>query len=175
MTLSGNQFVCAATGMLSGSISKKNVTAMLTDGAQTKSLTGTGSSDGTMASGTYTGGCTSGDSGTWTGTKTAAAAGAFIGSLQPASGTPVGIVLNLTEDGGNLAGSASFTNSTCLNSVSIVGTVSGSSIELNGTGRDASVVFHGSIDPTGKRLTLDSNLSGACDLESGSGTLVKVQ
>lgn len=175
MTLSGNQFACATTGMLNGSISKKNVTATLTDGTQTKDLTGTGSSDGTMASGTYTGGCLSSDTGTWTGTKTATPSGAFIGSLQPSAGASVGLVLNLTADGNILSGSASFTNSTCLNSVSIEGTISGLSIQLAGASSNASLDLRGSMDPAGKSLTLDSHLSGACNSESGSGTLVKIQ
>ncbi len=85
MNISGTP--CALTGSLSGTMTGDAISAFLAenevDNTQTISLTGTVSSDGNSASGSYSapaGGCTNGDAGTWSGTR----------SVSNANATPAG-------------------------------------------------------------------------------------
>ncbi len=138
---------CSTTGTISGTLSGTNLTATLTEAnPETISITGTVSTSYSSSSGTYqvtsaTGACASagGDTGTWSGTRTAPAAGMYVGTIRSADRLPVGIVVHLNDDEGQLSGLATFTNSTCLDSMSVAGTVSGLNVELqasvmNGSG-----------------------------------------
>jgi hypothetical protein len=117
-----------------------------------------------------------GDSGTWTGTHTTASGGRYGGMVRPADRIPVQLVLNLTSDGAQVSGTATFTNSACLHSMNVAGTQSGMNLELQGDGgTDGSIVLSGTTDTEAKTLTLKSTVSGPCQAESGSGTLTKVQ
>ena len=92
-------------------------------------------------------------------------------------GVPVQLTLNLKEDtAGQVSGTATFTNSACLHSMSVAGTLSGMNLQLQGNGgTDGSVVFSGTTDSEGKTITMNSTVTGACQAESGAGTLTKMQ
>ena len=70
LTLSGDNR-CAYTAALAGTVSGTALNLQLEEGAQTVSFTGTVTSNGAYASGSYTvsGGCANGDFGTWTGNR----------------------------------------------------------------------------------------------------------
>src|SRR6266853_1636750 len=175
---------CATSGTISGTLSGLSLTGTLTGTNLTVSVTGTVVSSYNSASGSYqvmmaTGACAavSGDTGTWTGTRTigSGVGGYFIGPMQAADRLPMQLALNLKDDAGQVSGTATFTNSACLHSMNVAGTLSGMNLELQGDGAtDGSVVLSGTTDKEGKTLTLTSNVSGACQAESGAGTLTKV-
>jgi hypothetical protein len=175
---------CASSGMISGTMSGSALTGTLTEASpETISVTGTLATSGSTASGTYqvmsaTGACAaaSGDTGTWSGTRTANPIGPYSGMLRPADRMPVQLGLNLNGDAGQLSGTATFTNSACLHSVNVVGTLSGMNLELRGEdGTGGSIVLSGTTDREGKTLNLNSIVSGTCQGESGVGTLTKLQ
>jgi hypothetical protein len=172
LTLTG---ACAASAPLSATLSGNNISATLTENGQVVNLTGTVTSDGGSANGTYTsaaGGCTNGDSGTWTATRTSLA-GSFIGTLSPADHNPVGLTLVLIENHGTVFGTAMFTNSTCLHTVSVQGDQSASEVQLTGVGSNASVILDLTVGPSGKSLSVTSHVHGSCSGESASGTLFR--
>jgi len=176
---------CATTGTISGTISGASFTGTLTEGnPETISITGTIASNYGSANGRYqvmtaTGACvaSSGDSGTWTGTHTTVSGGPYGGMVRPVDRMPVQLTLNLKDDNaGQVSGTATFVNSACLHSINVAGTLSGMNLELQGdAGTDGSVVLSGTTDNQGKSLVLNSTVSGACQAESGAGTLTKVQ
>jgi hypothetical protein len=80
---------CAQTGSLAGTLNANSITASLNENGQTISLSGTASSDGNSASGSYSaslGGCTNGDAGTWSGTRSTTGSG----TGNNPNGTPAG-------------------------------------------------------------------------------------
>jgi hypothetical protein len=176
LALSG---ACATSGPFSATLSGTSITAVLSENDQAVNLTGTVATSGSSASGNYTsasGGCTNSDAGTWTATRTStSASGSFVGTIRPADRNPVGISLMLTQDGGNVSGTASFTNSTCLKSLHVEGEVSDSGFQLTGGSSGASVILNVAVDMTGNILTVNSNVSGSCSAESASGTMFKVR
>jgi hypothetical protein len=168
--------VCAASATISGTISGTNFTASLDENGQAVGLTGTVASDGSSVSGTYTapaGGCTNGDTGTFSGTRTSVG-GAFAGQLNAADRMPIGLSLNLRDEGGAVSGSAFFTHSACFASLKVAGQVEGSQIELRGVSPGGSLVLRGTADGSAKALHLHSTVTGNCQSESGSGTLTKL-
>lgn len=193
MTQTGNSFsgtlsvtgACATSGTLSGTLSSLSVTGTLTGTILTINVTGTTVSSYNSASGHYqvmmaTGACmaVNGDSGNWTGTRTVGSGGGgyFVGGMQAPDRLPMQLTLNLKEAAGQVSGTATFTNSACLHSMNVAGTLSGLNLELRGDGgTDGSVVLSGTTDKGGKTLTLNSTVSGTCQGESGVGTLTKVQ
>jgi hypothetical protein len=177
---------CATTGTISGTISGNSFTGTLTEtNTETISFTGTTTSSYGSANGTYQvmseTGCAaaSGDSGTWTGTHTTVSGGGgggYGGIVRPADRMPVQLTLNLKEDAGQVSGTATFTNSACLHSVNVAGTLTGLNLELQGdAGTDGTVVLSGTTDKEGKILTLNSIVTGRCQGESGPVTLTKMQ
>ena len=174
---------CATSGMFSGTISSYGLTGTLTETSpETISITGTVATNYNSASGTYqvmptTGTCSafSGDTGTWTGTRVSS--GIYGGMLMSADRLPVQLTLDLKNDGSQqLSGIATFTNSACLGSMSVTGTLSGMSLELRSDdGTDGSIVLNGTVNEEGKTLILSSVVSGPCQAESGVGTLTKLQ
>ena len=192
LTQTGNNFSgtttitnsCATSGTISGTISGTSLTGTLTEtNPETISFTGSVANSYGSANGTYqvmsaTGMCAtaSGDSGTWTGTHTMLAGGGYHGMMRSADRIPVQLALNVKSDGGEVSGTATFTNSACLHSMNVAGTLSGLNLELQGDGgTDGSVVLSGTTDKEGKTLTLNSTISGVCQAESGVGTLTMVQ
>lgn len=175
---------CASSGMISGTLSGYAFTGTITESSpETISVTGTVATNYSSASGTYqvmsaTGVCAaaSGDSGTWTGTRASVSGTPYIGMVRPADRMPVQLTLHLKGDAGQVSGIATFTNSVCLHSVNVAGMLSGMNLELHGDGgTDGSIVLSGTTDEEGKTLALNSIVSGACQAESGAGTLVKMQ
>jgi hypothetical protein len=177
---------CATSGTLSGTISGTSITGTLTEAnPETISITGTVAGNYGSASGTYqvmsaTGICVAamGDSGTWTGTHTTnVSGGPYAGMVRPADRMPVQLTLNLKEGtASQVSGTATFTNSACLHSMSVAGTLSGMNLQLQGNGgMDGSVVLSGTTDSEGKTITMNSTVTGACQAESGAGTLTKMQ
>lgn len=175
---------CASSGTISGTMSGSALTGTITESSpETINVMGTLATSGSTASGTYqvmsaTGACASasGDTGTWTGTRTAVPTGPYSGMVRSADRLPVQVNLNLSGDAGHLSGTAHFTNSACLHSLNVTGTLTGTNLELHGdSGNDGSVVLSGTADPEAKTLNLNSVVSGACQAESGVGTLIKMQ
>jgi hypothetical protein len=175
---------CASSGTISGTMSGSALTGTLTEAnPETISVMGTLATSGSTASGTYqvmsaSGACAaaSGDTGTWSGTRTAAPIGPYSGMVRSGDRMPVQVGLNLQGDASQLSGTATFTNSACLHSVNVVGTLSGMNLQLKGDGgTDGSIVLSGTTDSAGKTLNLNMNVSGTCQGESGLGTLTKMQ
>lgn len=145
------------------------------------SFTGTAAANGSSAFGTHrapSGGCTNGDFGTWTGTRVSSLAGMFTGSLRSNAtvSVPSQIAASFTQSGeGDLAGTATLTNSVCFASVSLSGRVRGESLTVTATDANnpvQSIHFAGTVDSAAKSLTLTySVIGGHCEGESGSGTL----
>ncbi|HWY08304.1 MAG TPA: hypothetical protein VNY24_15695 [Candidatus Acidoferrales bacterium] len=160
------------------------ITGSLTETSpETINVTGTLATSGNTASGTYqvmsaTGACAaaSGDTGTWSGSRTAVPIGPYTAMVRSAARLPVQVTLNLNGDASNLSGTANFINSACLHSMMVTGTQTGSKLELRGdNGNDGSIVFSGTTDNEARILTLNSEVSGACQAESGVGTFTKMQ
>lgn len=87
-------------------------------------------------------------------------------------GTPVGLTMQLRDEGGRVTGTGTVTNSTCLSTLVINGSVSGLRVDLTGKdeGRGGSVAFGGSTETGGSILRLESSvLEGSCP---GSGSVV---
>ena len=178
---------CATSGTLSGTISGTSITGAITETSpETINVTGTVSANYGSASGTYQVMATTGsvcaafagDSGTWTGTHTTnVSGGPYAGMVRPADRMPVQLTLNLKEGtASQVSGTATFTNSACLHSMSVAGTLSGMNLQLQGNGgMDGSVVLSGTTDSEGKTITMNSTVTGACQAESGAGTLTKMQ
>jgi hypothetical protein len=173
---------CATSGTISGTLSGYALTGTLTEtNPETITVTGTVATDYNSASGMYqvmaTGACAAfnGDSGTWTGKRMTS--GIYGGMLISAARIPVQLTLNLNSNGSQqFSGTATFTNSACLRSMSVAGTLSGMNLELQSDGgTDGSIVLTGTVNEEGKTLTLNSSVSGACQAESGTGTLTKMQ
>ena len=170
--------------MISGTVSGSAITGSLTETSpETINVTGTLATSGNTASGTYqvmsaTGACAaaSGDTGTWSGSRTAVPIGPYTAMVRSAARLPVQVTLNLNGDASNLSGTANFINSACLHSMMVTGTQTGSKLELRGdNGNDGSIVFSGTTDNEARILTLNSEVSGACQAESGVGTFTKMQ
>ena len=179
ITQSGSSFsgtltltnACASSGPISGTISGIALSAVLTENGQAVNLTGTVASSGMSGSGTYTsaaGGCTNGDSGAWSGNDPSIS-GSFLGALRPADRLPVGVSLRLKEVGGMVSGSALFTSSACFSSVTLAGKAVGSTINLEGNAADGPIALIGTLDASGKTLSLESQVSGHCQAESAPG------
>jgi len=193
ITQTGNNFSatvtltnsCAATAMLSGTLNGYALTGTITEASpETINVTGTVATGGGTASGTYqvmsaTGACAaaSGDTGTWSGTRTSVPVGPYGGMMRSADRLPVQVNLNLKDAGaGRITGMANFTNSACLRSMDVTGTISGPNLELRGDGGpDGSVVLTGTTDKDAKTLALTSAISGPCQAESAAATLSKLQ
>jgi len=174
---------CATSATFSGILSGYTLTGTVTaTNLETINVTGTVATDYNSASGTYqvmaaTGACAaaSGDSGTWTGKRISS--GIYGGMLVSANRLPVQLTLSLKADGGQqFSGTVTFTNSACLSSRNVAGTLSGMNLELQSDGgTDGSIVLTGTVKEEGKTLTLNSAVSGPCQAESGAGTLTKMQ
>lgn len=185
-TISGSATItgsCGASGNFSGTLNGTTFTGTLTENTpETITFTGSVATSYSSSNGTYqvtsaTGACASamGDSGTWTASRTAAPSGGYGGMIRPADRAPIGIALSLNSDGGQISGTATFTNSACLHSAQVTGSVSGLSMELHADGANASVTLNGTMDSAAKTLQLQSSVSGMCSAESGSATLTKVE
>ncbi len=167
---------CATSGTISGTISGTALTATLDENGQAVSLSGTVASTGSSTSGTYTaaaGGCTNGDTGTWSAARIDVS-GSFAGTINPADLLPVGISLRLEDENGIVSGSAFFTHSVCFSSMTLSGKAVGSNIDLEGSGFGGTIVLRATLDTSGKSLSLQSEVSGSCQAESGTGTITKV-
>lgn len=176
---------CATSGTISGTISGTSLTGTLTEAnPETITITGSVASNYGSASGAYqvmsaSGACAAfgGDSGTWTGTHTTNVSGSpYAGMVRPADRMPVQLTLNLKQStAGQVSGTATFTNSACLHSMNVAGTLSGMNLELQGdAGTDGSIVLSGITDSEGKTMMMNSTVSGTCQGESGAGTLMKM-
>ena len=180
VTITGS---CATSGIIKGTISGYSFTGTITETSpETISVTGNIAANGSTASGTYqvttaTGACAaaSGDSGTWSGTPISVSGNPYVGMVRSADRMPLQLYLNLTGDPGQVSGIATFTNSACLRSMDVTGTLTGLNLELQGDGGDdGSIVLNGTTDKEGKTLKLSLTVSGACQAESGVGTLTKI-
>ena len=176
---------CATSGTLSGTLSGTSVTATLTDAnLETVTITGNVASSYGSATGNFqvmsaTGVCAgdSGISGTWSGTHTTVSGGPYGGMVLVADRIPVQLTLSLNEGpGGQVSGTAAFLHSACFHSLSVAGTLSGTNLQLQGdNGTNGSIVLSGTTDGGGQTLTMNSTVSGACQAESGAGTLTRMQ
>jgi hypothetical protein len=191
LTQTGNNFSgtvtitnsCATSGTISGTISGSSLTGTLTEtNPETISISGTVASNYGTANGIFqvtsaTGMCVTagGDSGTWTGTHTTVSGGQYAGMVRPADRIPLQLSLILNEDADQVSGTVTFSNSVCLHSMNVAGTLSGVNLELQGDGGpDGSIVLSGTTDAEGKTLALTSRVFGTCQAESGAGILIKM-
>ncbi|MGC1684473.1 MAG: hypothetical protein WA734_02525 [Candidatus Acidiferrales bacterium] len=169
---------CAQTANLAGSLSGTSINATLDENGQSVSLKGTVSSDGNSGTGTYIapdGGCTNGDAGTFVGQRLSMLNGMFVGSFGPENAIRANLVTQLHDDGGNVTGSATVTNSLCFHSLNVRGKVSGFNVELQGTegpGGPQTISLHGTFDKLNKTLTLEYAVTGgSCSAETGTAQL----
>ena len=125
---------CATSASVSGTLNGQSLNLSLNENGQIVTLTGTVAADGNSASGSYSapaGGCTNGDTGTWTGTRTSVS-GTFSGVLAIPGYTPVGLTMQLRDEGGRVTATGTVSNSTCLSTLVINGSVSGLRVDLTG-------------------------------------------
>jgi hypothetical protein len=176
LALSGTP--CAESANFTGNLSGNKITATLDENGQNTMYTGTVSADGNSASGTYqspAGGCTDSDAGTFSGQRVSMLNGMFIGSFGPENSIPANIVTQLHDEGGNVSGSATITNSLCFHSMNVTGNVSGFKVELHGADIQAdfrAVTFHGTFNQQNKSLALYYLVAGgSCSGESGTAQL----
>ncbi len=176
LALSGTP--CAESANLTGSLSGNKITATLDENGQNTMYTGTVAADGNSGSGTYqspAGGCTDSDAGTFTGQRVSMLNGMFIGSFGPENSIPANIVTQLHDDGGNVTGIATITNSLCFHSMSVSGKVSGFNVELQGADNLAesqAITFRGTFRQQNKLLALSYSVAGgSCSGESGTAQL----
>ena len=176
LALSGTP--CADSANLTGSLSGNKITATLDENGQNTMYTGTVAADGNSSSGTYqspAGGCTNSDAGTFTGQRVSMLNGMFIGSFGPENSIPANIVTQLHDDGGNVTGIATITNSLCFHSMSVSGKVSGFDVELQGADNLAesqAITFRGTFRQQNKSLALSYSVAGgSCSGESGTAQL----
>jgi len=174
LNLSGSP--CAQTADFSGSLNGMSLNAAVNESGQNTLFTGTVSTDGNSLSGTYTapsGGCTNGDAGTWSGSRISTLNGLFRGTLAAQNGLPANVIVKFEDDGGHVIGTATLTNSLCFQSLNLMGTVSGTSVELQGTEEMQHLILRGTLDPRSKSLALIySVVGGSCAGESGKAILV---
>jgi hypothetical protein len=174
LNLSGSP--CAQTADFSGTLNGTSLNATVNESGQNTLFTGTVSTDGNSLSGTYTapsGGCTNGDAGTWSGSRISTLNGLFRGTLAAQNGLPANVIVKFEDDGGHVTGTATLTNSLCFQSLNLMGTVSGTNVELRGTEEMQHLILRGTLDPKSKSLALTySVLGGSCAGESGKAILV---
>jgi hypothetical protein len=177
-TLSLSGTPCAESANFTGNLNGNKITATLDENGQNTMYTGTVAVDGNSGSGTYqspAGGCTNGDAGTFTGQRVSMLNGMFIGLFGPENSIPANIVTQLHDDGGNVTGSATITNSLCFHSMTVTGKVSGFKVELHGADVQAdsqAVTFHGTFNQQNKSLALNYTVAGgSCSGESGTAQL----
>ena len=175
-TLSG--LPCAQTTNLTGSLSGTSLSATLDENGQDVSLKGTVAADGNSTTGTYiapSGGCLNGDAGTFVGQRLSMLNGMFVGSFGPENSIRANLVTKLHDDGGKVTGSATITNSLCLHSLNITGTVSGFHVELQGAedfGEAQTISLRGTFDRPSRTLALEYAVAGgSCSGESGTAQL----
>jgi hypothetical protein len=173
LSLSGSP--CAQSTTFSGTLNGTSLSATATESGQTVSYSGTVSSDGSSASGTYSappGGCLNGDAGTWSGSRVSPLNGQFIGSMAAENSIRASIVAKLRDDGGHVTGVATVTNSVCFHSLSLIGSVSGNDVVLQGTEETQTLLLRGEVDRENKSLALTYSISGgSCSGESGKAFL----
>lgn len=158
--------LCPGLGTPSGTVSGSNVAITLDQVAQTVTLTGTASSDGTSMAGEYSvlaSGCGSSALGTFTATQVSPISGSFQATFS--SGEFIGQVYNFAgtlTQGPNtgtsyatLSGTMTSTNAPCINNFSIAGEVSGTSVVFNFLASDGSSQgsYRGSTTTDGTTLT----------------------
>ena len=181
VAITGTSPCATSAAALSGTLSGYALTGTITaTNLETISVMGTVATDYNSAMGTYQvmpamGSACMSDSGTWTGKRISS--GIYGGMLMSADRLPAQLTLSLKSDSSQqVSGTATFTNSACLGSMTVAGTLSGANLELkSGGGSDSSVVLTGTVNEEGKTLTLKSAVSGPCQAESGAGTLTKMQ
>jgi hypothetical protein len=149
-------------------------------------------SGNTLNGGTYSiaGGCADGDSGTVSGWAASPLGGTYKGSFLSKSGLTIGTSVSITQasqpssDGiYSASGNVTFSNSPCFSSGTFSPTDQGDpnqfifgdfvqvEIETNGA---ASVIFQGTVDPTGKTIIGTYQvLGGLCTQDSGTGTVTQ--
>lgn len=59
--------------------------------------------------------------------------------------------------------------------MTLTGKAVGSNLDVEGKGADGAVTLRGTLDASGKTLSLESEVSGHCQSESALGTITKVQ
>ena len=177
-TLSLSGTPCAESANFTGSLSGNKITATLDENGQNTMYTGTVAADGNSGSGTYqspAGGCTDSDAGTFTGQRVSMLNGMFIGSFGPENSIPANIVTQLHDDGGNVTGSATITNSLCFHSMNVTGKISGFNVELHSADDQSdsqAINFRGTFRQQYKSLALNYSVAGgSCSGESGTAQL----
>jgi hypothetical protein len=161
---------CPGLGTPSGIVSGPNVEITLDQVAQTVTLTGTSSSDGSSMTGEYSilaSGCGSSTVGTFTATQVSPISGSFVATFT--SGEFIGQVYtyngtltqgpNTGMSYATLSGMMTSSNAPCISNLSIVGEVSGTSVIFNFLASDGS--SQGSY--RGTTTTDGTTLTGAYD------------
>jgi hypothetical protein len=157
---------CAGLGTPSGTVSGPNLAITLDQIAQTVTLTGTSSNDGTSMAGEYSilaSGCGSSTVGTFTAAQVSPLTGSFqaiftsgefIGEVYTYAGTLTqGPNTGLSY--ATLSGSMTSTNAPCISNFSIAGEISGTSVIFNFLASDGSSQgsYRGTTTADGTTLT----------------------
>lgn len=94
--------------------------------------------------------------------------GSWSGSWRSNSGVGGGLTFAITQDGSSLSGTASMTNSTCLENAKIGGSVSGDDVEIDVTSGDTKATVHLTITAPGQLDgTYDAISAGICSGDHG--------
>jgi hypothetical protein len=170
--LSGNLLLtgdtnCAGVGAAQGQVSGSNVAINVSQIGQTVNLTGSLASSGS-ASGSFSifaSPCGSTQVGTWTASQVQTLAGSLQGTFTSTSPQFSGVIYQISgkvteapntgESAANLSGSMTSTNAPCWSSVSISGSISGTSVVFNLLSSEGVALgqFHGTATTDASTIT----------------------
>lgn len=95
-------------------------------------------------------------------------AGAWSGTWKSDSGVGGTVSMSITQDGDSLSGTASMTNSTCLENAKLSGTVNGDDVMIDVTSGDTHATVHLTVTATNQiDGTYDAVSVGICSGDTG--------
>ncbi len=109
-----------------------------------------------------------GNVGTTSSSGSSALAGAWSGTWKSDSGVGGAVTFAIAQDGSDLSGTASLTNSTCLENAKLTGTVDGDDVRIDVTSGDTHATVHLTITgPDQIDGTYDAVAVGICSGDTG--------
>src|SRR5579871_2950005 len=176
------QTECPGVGAASGQVTSPAVSLTINQIAQTATLTGQASSDGSTLSGTYSilaSGCGGTQVGKWMATLVKPLSGNFKATFTSGATSIVfpasGMIAQNSNSGGsttNLSGSLSASDAPCLTAATITGVISGTTVLLNFSSQEGAPLgqYRGTMTTDGTMITGNYNLlstpsppGGQCD------------
>ena len=170
-----NNTGCSAFEGLNGTVDNQKVTFNFMGSAPTAdySFVGNASSNNNVITGTYISGICNFDNGAFEADRVQPLKGTLGGSLDAGSSLAISGSIDQGSTG-NLTGTFKVANWACFASGSIIGTISGTSVNLKATSADGSqqITFTGTSDLAAKNVSgTYSVLAGSCASATGTATL----